>query len=384
MSDALVGKVAEVRLRLPHGKGRSAVFPLHADGPTVFGRGTECEHRLPSKFLSRRHFAIVPDGEGFLLFDLGSRNGTFLKDERTRIARLSEGDVIRVGDRILIFEGADASSRCPACGRQVPGSHGRLCLVCRHRFPLLEENGSIGLDGLAIRAPLSARTGVADYAAEMDGRLARLRVLERSVPRRSLTAITRFEHARVLRVLHYRRGSGRTLLVTEPPPRVSLATLVRTRLPAPVSLVKRVMVGVAEALAEAHRHGLHHGRLRPAVVGIDSAGRASLDELGLSDVIPVASEAETDWSTPPERRGSRHRADAVADLYAYGATFYETFTRRPPMPDYAEGKVDATRPLATRRPDLSGRMAFLIGRALASEPRERYRRFEEILADLRD
>jgi DNA-binding NtrC family response regulator len=59
---------------------------------------------LPVKGISRRHAVIAVDAEGVKLRDLGSKNGTFHNGIRTGEARLSAGDVIRLGGVQLTLE----------------------------------------------------------------------------------------------------------------------------------------------------------------------------------------------------------------------------------------------------------------------------------------
>lgn len=70
----------------------------------VFGRDPECSHPLDDPAVSRHHCRIEPDGEGFRLVDLDSRNGTFLNRVRLHgVAVLKDGDLIKVGDHTFKF-----------------------------------------------------------------------------------------------------------------------------------------------------------------------------------------------------------------------------------------------------------------------------------------
>lgn len=53
--------------------------------------------RIADPAMSGHHFKIVPDGDVFVLVDLGSTNGTYVNRERVRARRLSSGDVIHAG-----------------------------------------------------------------------------------------------------------------------------------------------------------------------------------------------------------------------------------------------------------------------------------------------
>jgi hypothetical protein len=60
--------------------------------------GREGHVRVPDEYLSRRHFEVVPDGDGSVrVHDLGSRNGTFLNALPAQNAVVQAGDEISAG-----------------------------------------------------------------------------------------------------------------------------------------------------------------------------------------------------------------------------------------------------------------------------------------------
>jgi DNA-binding winged helix-turn-helix (wHTH) protein len=84
--------------------GRLSLF----DGDNVLGRGADDVIELPSSTVSRRHAAIRFAG-GITLEDLGSKNGTFLRDEPVAgPVPLADGDIVRFGSLILTFRLAPA------------------------------------------------------------------------------------------------------------------------------------------------------------------------------------------------------------------------------------------------------------------------------------
>lgn len=59
---------------------------------------------LPGPRVSRRHFRLEPvPGDGHLLVDLGSANGTLVNDRRVASALLQPFDRVRVGDHLLVY-----------------------------------------------------------------------------------------------------------------------------------------------------------------------------------------------------------------------------------------------------------------------------------------
>ena len=64
----------------------------------VIGRDDDCQVRLTSQEISRRHCRIVMTGETIVVTDLGSRNGTFINDIAIQSETLLRpGDVLQVG-----------------------------------------------------------------------------------------------------------------------------------------------------------------------------------------------------------------------------------------------------------------------------------------------
>lgn len=80
--------------------------------PAVIGRSSECDIVLPKRQISRRHARIEQDDDGYLLRDLGSKNGTYVNGDRVRGEpyRLQDGDEIQIALYIKLgFVGADAT-----------------------------------------------------------------------------------------------------------------------------------------------------------------------------------------------------------------------------------------------------------------------------------
>jgi len=71
--------------------------------PFRIGRSQEADHTLYSREVSSLHAEIVKHGEGFVLRDLGSTNGTFVNGERTDQRRLRAGDIVHIAEEELRF-----------------------------------------------------------------------------------------------------------------------------------------------------------------------------------------------------------------------------------------------------------------------------------------
>ena len=75
-----------------------------AEGTTSLGRNSDCTVSLADPRASRRHAEVRPTGDGFLLVDLGSMNGTLVNGVAVRERLLHDGDEISLGATVLRFE----------------------------------------------------------------------------------------------------------------------------------------------------------------------------------------------------------------------------------------------------------------------------------------
>lgn len=77
------------------------VMPL-TGSPLIIGRSPASTLVLEDEYASSRHARLAPSNEGWWIEDLGSRNGTFVDDERLSEPRLLKaGDVVRIGQTTL-------------------------------------------------------------------------------------------------------------------------------------------------------------------------------------------------------------------------------------------------------------------------------------------
>jgi signal transduction histidine kinase/pSer/pThr/pTyr-binding forkhead associated (FHA) protein len=86
------------------GRNRGTRFELHANqGAVSIGREAGNAIQVDDHEVSRRHAEIRRVGDGYVLGDLKSSNGTFVNDTRIERSELSSGDRIRLGRTILIY-----------------------------------------------------------------------------------------------------------------------------------------------------------------------------------------------------------------------------------------------------------------------------------------
>jgi DNA-binding winged helix-turn-helix (wHTH) protein len=103
--------------------GRRAA--LH-DGKNVIGREPECDVLLEDDGVSRRHACIVIANGSAHLEDLGSKNGTSVRDERvTAPVVLHDGDRLAFGSHVAVYRSSGKGMSTQTSGAARPKiSHG--------------------------------------------------------------------------------------------------------------------------------------------------------------------------------------------------------------------------------------------------------------------
>ena len=84
------------------GPGAGSRFVLDRDVVTA-GRHPESDIFLDDVTVSRRHAEVVRSGDGYLVRDVGSLNGTYLNRERIDEAPIDNGDELQIGRFKLVF-----------------------------------------------------------------------------------------------------------------------------------------------------------------------------------------------------------------------------------------------------------------------------------------
>lgn len=78
-------------------------FRVSPGGIKTIGRATGADFIVDEALVSRIHCRLEADRDGVVVIDLGSRNGTFVNDQRIERTRLKPGDRVRVGRVELTF-----------------------------------------------------------------------------------------------------------------------------------------------------------------------------------------------------------------------------------------------------------------------------------------
>jgi pSer/pThr/pTyr-binding forkhead associated (FHA) protein len=84
-------------LHTPDSEAGPVTFRVSPGGVKTVGRAPGADFILDAALVSRLHCRLEAEGEGLLVVDLDSTNGTFVNDKRVERARLASGDRLRIG-----------------------------------------------------------------------------------------------------------------------------------------------------------------------------------------------------------------------------------------------------------------------------------------------
>ncbi len=92
--------MAELIITLPDGHKIRHTLGSH---PVVIGRDGNCEIPLDDPSASRSHARFSPTPHGYLVEDLGSKNGTLVNDLPCASKLLANGDRVQIGSTLAVF-----------------------------------------------------------------------------------------------------------------------------------------------------------------------------------------------------------------------------------------------------------------------------------------
>ena len=91
--------MAELIIQSGKLQGKRLVLPLKE---MIVGRDDDCDMRIASSLVSRKHCSLKGTPDGIVVSDLGSQNGTHINDVPiTQPTLLKEGDILRIGAIVL-------------------------------------------------------------------------------------------------------------------------------------------------------------------------------------------------------------------------------------------------------------------------------------------
>lgn len=248
-------------------------------------------------------------------------------------------------------------------------------------YRVLEKIGAGGM-GVVFRAEhRSLRTPVAIKALYVDGKIPRPGIDRFFLEVRTVASL---KHPNLVAAIDAGEepaagpdGQAVPYLVMEFVPGRNLQDLVSAEGPLPIATACQYLHQIADALTEAHRHGLVHRDIKPSNILITPNGQAKLLDFGVAR-IPTNEERLTNDGAhvgtlgymAPEQAKDPREVDARADIFGLAATLVYALTGHEPFPNGTMNTRTVPQ-LSSYRADVPPELETVLERLMAFDPDQR-------------
>jgi eukaryotic-like serine/threonine-protein kinase len=201
-------------------------------------------------------------------------------------------------------------------------------------------------------------------------------------------------HPNIVTIYDFGEDNGNYYLAMEFLEGKSLERLVQEQPLLPVETIIPIFDQVCSALDVAHAHGIVHRDVKPANIMILESGRVKVTDFGIAKVMAAEmTQAGQVLGTPnymsPEQVLNRP-LDGRSDLFSLGAILYELVTGEKPFIGQnittVIYKIIHEMPIPPREldPGIHPGLSYVISKALAKSPDERYQTCSQLANDLKN
>jgi serine/threonine protein kinase len=409
--------------------GLVELYNFSGNGCIVLGREKECDLALDGRGVSRRHCQLTYEESGWIVEDLGGRNGTIVRRANKQIELrgnqfpLADSDQLEIGEIVLVvkIETAGISTTehyhrdvaaypTELIDRGDVASTDALPRAEKALLPPEEESfrflsyriikkigeGGMGVVYLARGPGENNRYAIKFLRDRNDSQQEQLRF------RREMEIVVKLSHPSIIDCLESGFHSGKYYIVMPFCTGGDLDSfLARTGpldLRRTVRLLERLLVGVEYA----HRQGVVHRDLKPSNILLQRAANgkyvAKIGDFGLAKYYETAGDSGMtsegtfggSWKYMAREQLTNFRfVTPQSDIWSLGAIAYECLTLQPPrtlanctdqMRVVLSGIVT---PIEHWLPDVPKPMNQVIMRALETDTAKRFKDAREMRAALR-
>jgi serine/threonine-protein kinase len=220
---------------------------------------------------------------------------------------------------------------------------------------------------------------------------------------REAHAAAKLDHPNVCTIHEVNAESDHSFIVMQYLEGETLASRIRET---PLDLIECIQIAaqVADALAEAHSHGIVHRDVKPQNIMLTSRNQAKVMDFGLAKVVTMphltASKDETEslltgpgtvvgtlpYLSPEQARGDP--IDARSDIFSLGVVMYEMLSGRHPFKGHTNAATISMilthepLPLSRFLPEIPDELQRIVGKALRKDKERRYQAMRELQIDL--
>lgn len=355
--------------RTPDGEVRAFDLTMVSES-LVLGRDRDMVQLvIPDPQVSRAHCVIKRVEQAFVLEDLGSRNGSWVNDQRIQSVPLKAKDEIRIGSTKLTVQRSGSMS-----GEYADSLLGKTL----NGFELQEVlgQGSYGTVYRGLQVALNRPVAVKVLAKKHQAHPDRVKAFLEEARRAG-----RLNHPNLVQVHDVCEIEGQYFLVMELMTGGSMSDRMRVDKRLESECCLHILRDIGHALGYAEAQRLVHRDVKPDNVLVNDEGVYKLADLGIA--APIADDGmarqarafgSAHYVAPEQARGGN--IDGRADIYGLGATLFHLLAGQPMYSGTSREIVTAhiRQPipdLAELAPDANPALVALAMRMLAKEPEQR-------------